>query len=211
LTKQNSKKLLIEALVYVVMTIVLGLITDLMLLDNFETPIVLGLQGLLKGSLGIQFFFLITYIGDFYFWIAFAIIYFIYSFSKSRKNFSSAVELVVFLVITTAMTYMIKGAFNRPRPYQHSLDVVPYVIEDSSSYPSGHVSRALGALLILSNRSKVSRYLAYIGVLLLALSRIILGVHYPTDTIGAIFLSLAAWKLSNYMIHLLISHGLIAQ
>ena len=182
-----------------------------MSLNNFESSIVLDLQSLFKGSLSIQFFSIITYIGDFYFWIAFTIIYLTYSFSKSRKKFSNSVELAIFLILITIVTYIFKEIFDRPRPYQHSLNVVPYVFEDSSSYPSGHVTRAFGALLILSNRSKVARYLAYICTFLLALSRIILGVHYPTDTIGAIFLSFAAWKLSNYIMQLLMTHGLILQ
>jgi len=209
LVKENSKKLVFKASLYVIIAFVLGIIIDLIQLDNIESSLVLDLQSLFKESFGIQFFSLITYIGDFYLWIVLTIIYLIYTFLKSRKNFSNSVELAVFLVLTTVITYIFKGIFDRPRPYQHSINIIPYVLEDSSSYPSGHVSRAFGALLIVSNRLQVGRYLTYIGIFLLALSRIILGVHYPTDAIGGVFLSLAAWKLSNYVIQLLRVNGLI--
>lgn len=210
LKKQNSKTLITHAFLYTLITIVLGLIIILLSLNRFEVAIVLDLQDLLRGTIAIQLFNLVTYIGDFYIWTALTIIYLIYSFVKLKKKKFQALELAIFFVLTTIITYFFKDITNRPRPYQYSSDVMQYTLEDYSSYPSGHVSRAFGALLILSNKSKVARYLSYVGVFLLALSRIILGVHYPTDTIGAIFLSLAALKISDYVKYFLENRGLIS-
>ena len=209
--KQNSKALITQAFLYTLLTIGLGLIIILLSLNKFEVAIVLDLQSFLRGTIGIQLFYLITYIGDFYIWTALTIIYLIYSFIKLKKKKSQALELAIFFVLTTIITYFFKDITNRPRPYQYSSDVMQYTVEDYSSYPSGHVSRAFGALLILSNKSKAARYLSYVGVFLLALSRIIVGAHYPTDTIGAIFLSLAALKISDYVMYFLENRGLISK
>ncbi len=66
LKKQDSKILITQAFIYTLITIGLGLIIILLSLNRFEVAIVLDLQGFLRGTIGIQLFSLITYIGDFY-------------------------------------------------------------------------------------------------------------------------------------------------
>ena len=73
----------------------------------------------------------------------------------------------------------------------------------SFSYPSGHVSRAMGSLIILSGKRSTTKT-ALIGgaIVVLSLSRIVLGTHYPTDIIGAISLSFAMVEVTGIMIDL---------
>ncbi|HVP17175.1 MAG TPA: phosphatase PAP2 family protein, partial [candidate division Zixibacteria bacterium] len=93
--------------------------------------------------------------------------------------------------------YSIKIVVNRPRPNCPGLRVYSKDLIPSSSYPSGHVSRATGAFVILSRGSRTKQSLAVIAIATVSLSRIFLGAHYPTDVIGGIFLSLAAQKIAN--------------
>jgi undecaprenyl-diphosphatase len=96
---------------------------------------------------------------------------------------------------------VLKALFGRPRP-----TVVPALVEaHSASFPSGHsmmstvVYLTLGALLArTTTRRRLRAY--FIGValglsFLIGLSRVYLGVHYPTDVIGG-WAAGALWALA---------------
>ena len=186
-----------SAAIYLILTLLIGIFVVLLPLNRIECNFVLNLQIFAQKTIGLQVFQILTYLGDFYLWVIFASIYLLYAHFKSRKYLGSAVELAIFLVMTTALTYFIKIVFARPRPDCSGISVYDDDLVSSFSYPSGHVSRATGAFLILSRGSRTKQSLAVIAVSLVSLSRIILGAHYLTDVVGGIFLSLAAQRLAN--------------
>ena len=186
-----------SAAIYLILTLLIGIFVVFLPLNGIECSIVLSLQNFVQKTMGLQAFQILTYLGDFYLWVIFASIYLLYAYFKSRKHLGSAIELAIFLVLTTALTYFIKMVFARPRPNCSGLSAYDDDLVSSFSYPSGHVSRATGAFLILSRESRTKGSLAVIAVSLVSLSRIILGAHYLTDIVGGIFLSLAAQILAN--------------
>ena len=104
---------------------------------------------------------------------------------------------------------LLKEVFQRPRP-----DLVPYAIYVSgTSFPSGHSMMSavtfltLGALLARSQkRKRLKAYFLLLATLLtvmVGLSRIYLGVHWPTDvlagwTAGAVW-ALLCWLAARWL------------
>jgi undecaprenyl-diphosphatase len=95
---------------------------------------------------------------------------------------------------------ILKDLFHRPRP-----DIVPHAVYASSgSFPSGHSMLSaityltLGALLARSHRRKALKiYFLFVAVLLtfmVGVSRVYLGVHWPTDVLAG-WTAGAVWAL----------------
>jgi membrane-associated phospholipid phosphatase len=183
--------------IYLILTILIGIFVVLLPLNGVECNFVLHLQNFAQKTIGLQVFRILTYLGDFYLWVVFGLVYLLYACFKSRKHLDSAIELAIFLVITTVLTYFLQLVFARPRPNCLGMSADDENVFSSFSYPSGHVSRATGGFLILSRGSRTRESLAVIAISIVSLSRVILGAHYLTDVVGGIFLSLAAQRLAN--------------
>lgn len=105
---------------------------------------------------------------------------------------------------------LLKILVARPRP-----DIVPHLVEVSDlSFPSGHAMVSavtyltLGALVARTQRYRSTRIFVMVAGVFLAviigLSRIYLGVHYPTDVFagwcaGALW-ALGCWLISKRLI-----------
>ncbi|MCI5674726.1 MAG: phosphatase PAP2 family protein [Ezakiella sp.] len=117
-------------------------------------------------------------------------------FLNKRKE---ALVLILTMIITALINLLIKEIYLRPRPFYRLVEEIGY------SYPSGH-SNAVSSFIsmiyfmVKNNYTKrASRITLFLGSLLafsIALSRILLGVHYFSDIVGGL--------LSGYIVSILI-------
>ena len=130
----------------------------------------------------IQLFRIITSLGNGRIvWIVMAIVLIL---KKRRKE-------AVFLLLTLVLTSLfVNGVFKhlvmRARPFVTDPTLIPRIAPPSStSFPSGHSATSLccSAFLYLSEKNALGK-LAVITGILIALSRLVLLVHYPTDVIA---------------------------
>lgn len=120
-------------------------------------------------------------------------------YNKQRR---AAIYTVLVMTTTSLVTTALKVSLGRDRPDWQD----PTHLLSTKSFPSGHASSmaALAAILVLLTMMLVRRHtfrrVAYTGIVLLAvavsLDRILLGRHYPTDTVGGTLLGVTcalAW------------------
>lgn len=105
----------------------------------------------------------------------------------------------------------LKVLFSRPRP-----DVVPHLREVMTmSFPSGHaltsavVFLTLGALLMRVTTRPIARFycmgIAMLATALVGVSRVYLGVHYPSDVLAGWVIGLS-WALLCWLVERGLEH-----
>lgn len=131
-------------------------------------------------------------------------------YPKTRKvGLATALALLCSLLFTNLG---LKPLFQRPRPWVSFPAIVPLVAEgDPNSFPSGHASAAFAFALAVVRawprdwpRARAVKAAAVALAALMALSRLYVGVHYPSDVAAGFLVGdlagLAGWWLSAKLI-----------
>ncbi len=103
-----------------------------------------------------------------------------------RHHRRAALALIISAIGSILLNVLLKSAFSRPRP----TIFLPLTAEKSFSFPSGHTMLAVsvyGFLLYywLKEGARGKAIVAGIVIGAVGLSRVYLGVHYPSDIVGA--------------------------
>ncbi len=138
------------------------------------------------------FFRVISFIGGGYFYFLFAIyMYFAQPELFKPTMFVSLIGFGIHLPIY----FILKNMIRRVRPFNahNDIDNMVYPI-DEFSFPSGHTAAAFLVAFIISHFIPALAVYMYIYASLVGLSRIYVGVHYPSDIIaGAAFGTGVGW------------------
>lgn len=130
---------------------------------------------------------LITRFGDAgIFWILVSL--FLMATKKYRKaGFSMGIALLLGVIFGNGI---LKNVVARPRPYDFDSSIVPLLekLPSDLSFPSGHTLASFEAATALAIRHKKPGIPALILAFLIALSRLYLQVHYPTDVLAGLIL-----------------------
>ena len=135
-----------------------------------------------------KYFVFVTHVGDVYGYAAVLIAFTLMSIFVF-KNWKYITQIVLVLALSALSNLILKRFVDRARPgIEHMVSV------ETLSYPSGHAMSAMafyGFLMYLFYRFKFNIFLKIgiiflLGVLILSigLSRIYLGVHFPSDIAG---------------------------
>ena len=176
-------------------------------LNEAEAGFLFWIQENLRSGFFNVFFNLITILGEKgWFFIALSAILLI--FRRTRKAGSTLSLACAFdgLIVNV----ILKNIFERVRPFRieamlDALKPAAWIVpgETSYSFPSGHTGISF-AVAFASLGVLPKKYSAILLVLatLTAISRLYLGVHYPTDIAVGILCGAAAAALSHLVLHL---------
>jgi membrane-associated phospholipid phosphatase len=98
----------------------------------------------------------------------------------------AGVRVGLILLVSTAVNTFLKLLFAGPRPYWYSDRVSAYAAESSFGLPSGHsqISASVWGMLAIAIRRPWFWILAIALVVLIGISRMYLGVHFPSDVLA---------------------------
>ena len=102
----------------------------------------------------------------------------------------TGVRLLILLLISAYFNAIAKVLLDQPRPYQYDPRVKPLVPAEGGGLPSGHTQDAVVVWGYLASRVRQPAMWVFAGFLMIGIpmSRLYLGVHFPTDLIGGYIL-----------------------
>ena len=104
-------------------------------------------------------------------------------FFKEKKIKLLGVFILIGTLISFGAVSFLKPAFKILRPFIALRDVNYIIASDGYSFPSGHSCFAFMLATILSAKNKKRKAL-YLIAIIVAISRIYLGLHYPSDVVA---------------------------
>jgi undecaprenyl-diphosphatase len=151
-------------------------------MQRYDAWLCVKMNGALRYAALPHFFRMVSWLGNGIFWYALMLALLV---QHGRDAVLPLLHMVFVGIVCTAAYKMLKHGTLRPRPYQ-ALDGVAIgaVPLDRFSFPSGHTLHAVGFTVVA-----VSYYPGLLAplaafTLLTAASRVVLGLHYPSDVLA---------------------------
>lgn len=153
----------------------------------------------LAGPLGLPSQVIAVALGSVGGWVAAAVVLVVVVVRRGRGALPAAFLLVV---VPVALTHITKAAVQRPRPHPGGL-VHVFPVPSGDSFPSGHTTigaalAVLVALLLWRVHPRVALPVVLLVPTAVALSRLVLAVHFPSDVVAGLLVvalgDLLVWR-----------------
>lgn len=143
-----------------------------------------------------NYFRMVSRLGDGAFWYALMAAVALFD---GWRGLTAAMHLAATGLIAAILYRKLKRWARRPRPYAADVRIKPWIAPlDEFSFPSGHTLHAVSFSLVTLAYYPMLAWLLVPFALSVAVSRVVLGMHYPSDVfaaslIGALLASISLW------------------
>ncbi len=168
---------------------VLALLGLRILGTSADSYLSIALYNLISGNTLVPIIYGIATVGDLI-WVP--LVFWLYVFRKDSNEWTSSLMLAVAMVTAMALTDLLKTAFNLPRPFQvPSLGIAARgELPTNPGFPSGHTTNAFTVATVMWSRYAAWRIPFIVLAISTGVSMIILGLHFPSDVLGGVFLGI---------------------
>ena len=169
---------------------------------TFDHSILYWIQEGLRSSALTPVVTFITHMGDAgIFWIALTLLLLVFRRTR-RIGAACLISMVIGLVLTNVV---IKNWAARIRPYDLYEDLTLLIEKQHDfSFPSGHTTNSFACAWVIFRMAK-KRYSVPVLVLaiLISLSRLYVGVHYPTDVLAGVVIGIFSAECGRLIVRVL--------
>lgn len=144
-------------------------------------------------------FGIVSRLGDGVFWYALMLALGLFD---GLRGWTAAAHMALTGLVALALYRLLKRWTRRPRPFRVCPGVIAHVPPlDEFSFPSGHTLQAVGFTVVALAWYPALAPLLVPFTVLVAGSRVILGLHYPSDVLAAVGIGGALGALALWLGH----------
>ena len=144
-----------------------------------------------------RLFGIVSRLGDGVFWYTLMGVLAVFGGSRGAI---CALHMALTGIVAATMYRRLKRWTRRPRPFRAHDGIVPYIAPlDEFSFPSGHTLHAVSFTMIALAYFPMLAPVLLPFTILVAMSRIVLGLHYPSDVMAATVIGLGLGGLSMWI------------
>ena len=169
-------------------------------IKNIEINISFYFNKLTSNNKFIFYFYrIITSIADWWMYLIYAMLLLL------TTDYNKAIEIIklgsLAYLFHYPLYYIIKNTTKRERPFEKEKNNIKCFVKppDKYSMPSGHTSGITITVLTIMHYFEGTSLLVILPILI-ALSRIFLGVHYPSDTIIGFILGCVCYYIASLIL-----------
>ena len=122
---------------------------------------------------------------QYFFLASFFIFLYFSTYSKRKKLYIFATIAFSSILARLGVTEIIRFFYHRPRPFI-TYQIHQLIPENGWSFPSGHSAFFFAIAMSVYFYNKKWGIGFFVGAILMNISRIIVGVHYPSDILGGV-------------------------
>ncbi|MEO6104456.1 MAG: phosphatase PAP2 family protein [Pseudoxanthomonas sp.] len=145
-----------------------------------------------------RFFAIISRLGDGMFWYGLMAMLVVFD---GWSGLAASAHLAATGAIALALYKLLKRWTRRPRPYASDARIRAWVAPlDEFSFPSGHTLHAVAFSIVAAAHYPLLAILLVPFTACVAVSRVVLGLHYPSDVLAALGIGTALATFSLWLV-----------